>query len=91
MGKKKKTKKYQSHDYDQKELETIADCLEEYLYLFDTFIIREGTNEDEYKKAVKTIKKAIKNLREGNGDAVFDSDRYEQMMERKHTMIDDES
>lgn len=91
MGKKKKKmKKYQSRDYDQKELDNIADCLEEYLYLFDTFIIREGTDEDEYKKAVKVVKKAIKRLREGDGDAVFDTNRYEEMMERKQFMINNE-
>lgn len=84
MGKKKK--KHYNQGYDQKELDDIANCLEEYLELFDTFIIREGTDADEYKKAKKTIRKAIKDLRSGNGDDVFDKDRYEEMMERKREL-----
>ena len=46
------------------------------------FIIKDSINEDEYKWALKTIKKAIKNLRKGNGDEVFDPERYEEIMYR---------
>lgn len=80
MGKKKKNKRY-NQGYDQNKLNTIADCLENYINYFDLFIIKEGTDEKEYKKAIKDIKKAIENLRNGNGDAVFNLDKYEEIME----------
>ena len=83
MGKKKKKNKVYNQGYDQKEMNMIADSLEMYLDHFDTFIIRDGLDEEKYKKAVKTIKKAIKNLRAGNGDDVFDHRRYEEMMLRR--------
>lgn len=90
MGKKKKKKKQVQFDqgYDQRELDQIADCLEEYLTLYDRFIIREGVDEDRYKKAVKTIKKTIKKLRAGDGDAVFNQERYQELLERRR-MIDE--
>jgi uncharacterized protein YheU (UPF0270 family) len=90
MGKKKKKKNDNKHyvqGYDQKVLDRIADSLEEYINLFDQFIIRDGTDEKEYKKAMKIIRKAIKNLREGNGDEVFDSERYQEMMERMENNV----
>lgn len=79
MGNKKKKKHNQG--YDQNKLNRIADCLEEYINYFDLFIIKEGFDEKEYKKAIKTIKKAIENLRNGNGDAVFDLNKYDEIME----------
>jgi hypothetical protein len=87
MGKKKKKPKHSyNQGYDQKELNRIADSLEEYVDHFDTFIIRDGLDEEKYKKAIKTIRKAIKNLRAGNGDDVFDRERYSEMVEARETM-----
>lgn len=86
MGKKKKKKCSYHQGYDQKELDAIADSLSEYVEHFDTFIIRDGLDEEKYKKSVKIIRKAIKNLREGNGDAVFDRERYAEMLERRSRM-----
>ncbi len=87
MGKKKNKSKYSyNQGYDQNELNKIADSLEEYVDHFDTFIIRDGLDEDKYKKAVKIIRKAIKNLRAGNGDDVFDTERYREMIERREHM-----
>lgn len=90
MGKKKKKKKKYSQGYDQKEMNKQADALEEYINQFDTYIIREGTDENEYQKALKTIRKAIENLRNGNGDAVYDQERYNEMEERKRYNFDEE-
>lgn len=99
MGKKKKKKKKYSQGYDQKEMNKQADVLETYINQFDTYIIREGTDEDEYQKALKTIRyqkalktirKAIENLRNGNGDAVYDQERFNEMEERKRCNFDDE-
>lgn len=85
MGKKDKKKKKkdipkQSRKYDQEKLNEMADCLEEYIHLFDIFIIKDGVDEEKYKKAMKRVKKAIKDLRAGNGDAVFDQDRYDELI-----------
>ena len=82
MGKDKKKKKYQSCRYPQKMKDEYADTLEAYTDIFDRFIIKDNIKEDEYKWALKTIKKAIKNLRKGNGDEVFDPERYEEIMYR---------
>ena len=82
MSKDKKKKKYQSCRYPQKMMDEYDDTLEAYTDIFDRFIIKDSINEDEYKWALKTIKKAIKNLRKGNGDEVFDPERYEEIMYR---------
>ena len=82
MSKDKKKKKYQSCRYPQKMMDESADTLEAYTDIFDRFIIKDSIKEDEYKWALKTIKKAIKNLRKGNGDEVFDPERYEEIMYR---------
>ena len=63
-------------------MDEYADTLEAYTDIFDRFIIKDSIKEDEYKWALKTIKKAIKNLRKGNGDEVFDPERYEEIMYR---------
>ena len=82
MSKDKKKKKYQSTRYPQKMMNEYADTLEAYTDIFDRFIIKDAIKEDDYKWALKTIKKAIKNLRKGNGDEVFDPERYEEIMYR---------
>ena len=82
MSKDKKKKKYQSCRYPQKMMDEYADTLEAYTDIFDRFIIKDSIKEDEYKWALKTIKNAIKNLRKGNGDEVFDPERYEEIMYR---------
>jgi len=92
MGKKnKKNKKHFDQGYDQNELNRDADSLEEYLELFDAYIIRDGIDEKEYKKAIKTIRKAIKDMRAGNGDAVYDTERYQEMQERRHGLLSDDN
>lgn len=80
MGKKKGKK---NQGYDQDKLNEIADSLEKYSSEFDLFIIKDGMCKEEYKKAMKTIKKTIKKLRNGDGDAVFDKDRFNEIMEQE--------
>lgn len=62
--------------YNQKKLDMMANNLEEYLDLVENYIIIDGISEEEYKDAVKTVKKLIKKLRKGKGDEVFDKERY---------------
>ena len=66
--------------YDQETMNKMADNLEEYLSIVDRYIIIDGISEDEYKEAVKTVKKLIKKLRKGKGDEVFDKERYIEIM-----------
>lgn len=69
--------------YDKEEMNKMADSIENYLYFFDTFIIKEDIDPKEYEEAVKTIKKLIKHLRKGNGDKVFDEKRYLEYLEKR--------
>ena len=68
--------------YDQEQNDKIADQLEAYLDAVDNLIIIEGKDVDEIKKAKKKVKKAIKNLREGKPEKVFDEERFEEYEER---------
>ena len=62
--------------YDQKLMNAMADDLENYLDIIDRYVIIDGITEEEYNESVKTVKKLIKNLRKGNGDKVFNKERY---------------
>ena len=68
--------------YDQDQNNKIADQLEAYLDAVDNLIIIEGKDVDEIKKAKKKVKKAIKNLREGKPEKVFDEERFDEYEER---------
>lgn len=77
------SKHYNDSDmYDQEKNDKIADQLESYLDAIDNLIIIEGKNIDDIKKAKKKVKKAIKNLREGKPEKVFDEERFEEYNER---------
>ena len=67
---------------NQERNEKIADQLESYIDAVDNLIIIEGKDVDDIKKAKKKIKKAIKNLREGKPEKVFDEERFEEYEER---------
>ena len=62
--------------YDQKLMNAMADDLENYLDIVDRYVIIDGITEEEYNESVKTVKKLIRNLRKGNGDKVFNKERY---------------
>lgn len=86
MGKKKKKQNsYMSRDemYNQKRNNEIADHLESYVDAVENLFILEGKKESEVKDAIKTVRKACKNLREGKPEKVFDEDRF-------HELLDDE-
>ena len=68
--------------YDKNEMKKMADTIENYLYFYDMFVIKDGIDRDEYEEAKKKIKKLIKHLRNGDGDKVFDQERYAEYLER---------
>ena len=80
MGKKKKKKNtgYTERGgmYNQKRNNEIADHLEAYVDAVQNLFILEGKKEEDVENAIKVVTKAIKNLREGRPDKVFDEDRY---------------
>lgn len=78
---KKKNVPEQSREYDMKLFKQYADNLERYLDAVNTFMIIE-TDVDEYKKSVKTIKKLIKKLRQGDGDAIINQEAYDEIIEK---------
>ena len=81
MGKKKKKKiSSGSGMYDQERNKEIADHLEAYIDAVDSLFILEGKSEEEIKKARKIVKKAIKNLREGKPEKVYDASRFEEVL-----------
>lgn len=66
----------------QKMLED-ADCYESYLDTIETYCIIKNLSPKKYKKAVQKIRKMIKYLREGKGDKVYNTERYNEIMRRR--------
>ena len=66
--------------YDQARNNEIADHLEAYVDAVENLFILEGKKESDVKEAIKIVKKACKNLREGKPEKVFDLERYEELM-----------
>lgn len=68
--------------YNLKEMQEDADNYEKYLDIISGYAILKNVSPDKYEKAVKTIEKLIKLLRAGDGDAVYDRERYEEYKRR---------
>lgn len=93
MGKKKKNKKnkdidssYSEFHYDGDLLElmkNMADGIEFYLNTTTRYMIIENITEEEYKSAVKQIKKLIKKLREGD-TSVFSTEGFNELVDSGH-------
>lgn len=64
--------------YNQERNNEIADHLEAYVDAISSLFIIEGKKEDEIKSAVKVVRKACKNLRDGKPEKVFDLERFEE-------------
>lgn len=62
--------------YDQELMNKMANDLENYIELIDSYVIIEGITKEEYDESIKTVKKLIKKLKKGKGDEVFDKERY---------------
>ena len=84
MGKKKKKRSGGTGMYDQKRNEQIADHLENYINDIQSLFILEGKSEKDVNDAIKVVKKAIKNLRDGKPEKVFDEERYEEFSDTDH-------
>lgn len=67
---------YDDLDYSKEECKKIADQLEEYLDTVSTLVIINDKPKKKVKEARKVVKKAIKNLREGHPEKVFNYDNY---------------
>lgn len=83
MGKKKKKREfYMDGDgmYNQSRNNEIADHLDAYVDAVENLFILEGKKESDVKDAVKIIRKAAKNLREGKPEKVFDEERYNDLL-----------
>ena len=81
MGKKKHKDRYDDYDnegmYNQELLNQIADHLEAYIDAAENLFIFEGKSKEIIEEAIKVIKKAIKYLRAGRPDKVFNEERFE--------------
>lgn len=70
-------KHYNSDEmYNQERNDQIAQGLEDYIDTVQNLCILEGRNEEEIENAIKHVKKAIKNLRKGHPEKVFDEERF---------------
>ena len=82
MGKKKNKNNYNNYYgegmYNQEKNLQIAEHLEAYLDASENLFIFEGKKEADVKDAVKVIRKAIKNLKEGKPEKVFNEERFEE-------------
>lgn len=68
--------------YDKKMMNEMADNFESYVDIIKNYVIIEGITDEEYKAAIKKVKKLIKHLRKGNGDKVFDEEAYREYIEQ---------
>ena len=62
--------------YDHNLSKKIADNLEQYIQSVSTYIIIEGKSVKKIDEATEVVKKAIKDLRKGKEEKVFDEDGY---------------
>lgn len=85
MGKKKNkyNNYYADRDgmYNQTRNNEIADHLEAYVEAVENLFILEGKKESDVNEAIKVVRKACKNLREGKPEKVFDEDRFNELLE----------
>ena len=68
-------------EYDKKIMKQMAKNFKGYIDIIDRYVIIDGISEEEYKESMKTVKKLIKHLKKGEGDKVFNKERYMEMIE----------
>lgn len=76
MGKKEKKYLKEHGGYDKEISYKIADQLENYLNIEETMVIINDKSTKSIKKAKKVIKQAIKDLRNGREEEVFNDEAY---------------
>lgn len=62
------------------DVEKLADSMEEYINVVERYVIIDGITEDEKNEYIKTIRKAIKNIRKGNYEKVISKKRYHEFL-----------
>ena len=73
--------------YDVKEMQEMADVFEMFLSTVKSYVIIDGITSEQYQSAVKTVEKLIKKLRKGEGDKVFDQERYFELKSQGNLML----
>ena len=81
--KMKEIKERQSHDYNKKVLAEIGEQLKNFCDFSKIYLIYPDENPEEKEKAMKKIYKAAEKLMMGDGDAVFDLERIDELEERR--------
>lgn len=66
---------------EQSNYDRIADNLDIFVNDVATLFIFEGRKEKDVNEAIKTLKKAVKHLRNGKPEKVFDMDKYEELLD----------
>lgn len=89
MGKKSR-RRYLESGYDEEECKKIADQLEDYIDTVKTLVIINDKSKKKVKKSIKVIEKAIKDLREGRPEEVFNYDNYKEYESLKDDMFEDD-
>lgn len=84
--KKKEIKERQSRNYNRKELAAIGEQLKNFCDFSKIYLIYPDENPKEKEKAMKKIYKAAEKLMLGDGDAVFDLDRLDELEERREIL-----
>lgn len=54
-------------------MKLMADAIENYVDVLEEYIIVDGITEEEYKDAIKTVRKLIKKLRDGDRGVFVDN------------------
>ena len=63
--------------YDQDQNNKVADELEAYIDEVRSLLILEDKKKKDVKKSVKIVKEAIKNLRKGKPEKVYNEERFD--------------
>lgn len=93
---KKKKKNFYDDEYDYSDIhydgdfrelcQKIANSIEEFMELMETYAIFDGMTEDEWNSNIKKLKKLCKKLRKGD-PSVFDIDRLNELLDSGHGLI----
>lgn len=62
--------------FDKERNKKMANLIEEYCKMVNSYFIIDGIKVKDIKDAQKTVEKAIKNLRKNRGDKVYNEERF---------------
>ena len=69
--------------YSKQRAEEHACMLEEFANVADNYLIYEDMDPEKKEKALKVVRKAVKNLRKGRYEKVYDREKYIDDMEKR--------